>query len=378
MASYARVLGVLLALAAQGAPKIEVITVGAGDDLFSHFGHAAVCIHEPGEPSSACYNYGTADFSTPIPLTYRFLRGEAEFWVSVHPRSLMIETFRREDRSIYSQTLRLPDPDARKLAELLRASTAPDMRRYLYHHFRDNCTTRIRDALDTSLGGRLKAETSTVVLDVTFRDYAREGFVGILPLQILTELILGRPADARMSEWDAMFLPRDFQKSLSPRAPPVVIYSRKGPALAGNPRAGSWALALTGLGLGLLALSGSRALRVLVFSVLGLAGSVLHVLALFSGFPELRLNENLMVLLPTDLLLVGATNQWTLRYAKARVGGLALVIVLLTSGILIQPLVGPITLVLPALLALLARAHGRADRDADTHDQGADALDRGG
>ena len=75
----------LLALSsatAQAAPIIDVYTMGQGDELFSAFGHAAICVTDAEAPRGRCYNYGTADFTTPLPLTWSFIRGRALFWVS--------------------------------------------------------------------------------------------------------------------------------------------------------------------------------------------------------------------------------------------------------------------------------------------------------
>src|SRR5687768_12571111 len=68
---------------ADETPRVELYTMGLGDSLFEVFGHAAMCLRYPGAPGrDLCFNYGTADFSDPADLILRFLRGEAEFWVS--------------------------------------------------------------------------------------------------------------------------------------------------------------------------------------------------------------------------------------------------------------------------------------------------------
>src|SRR5262249_22317515 len=63
------------AATARAAPTVELYTMGPGDDLFSAFGHAAVCVLDERSPAGRCYNYGTADFRTPLPLTWAFVRG---------------------------------------------------------------------------------------------------------------------------------------------------------------------------------------------------------------------------------------------------------------------------------------------------------------
>ena len=62
---------------AASVPTIDVYTMGIGDDVFAHFGHAAICVGSEDSDRGRCYNYGTADFSTPVPLTWDFIRGNA-------------------------------------------------------------------------------------------------------------------------------------------------------------------------------------------------------------------------------------------------------------------------------------------------------------
>ena len=58
------------------APEVELYTMGPGDDLFSLYGHAAICIDE------RCYNFGTIIVQDAFSLAWSFLRGRAWFGVS--------------------------------------------------------------------------------------------------------------------------------------------------------------------------------------------------------------------------------------------------------------------------------------------------------
>lgn len=108
--------------AAPRLPVVEVYTMGPGEELFSAFGHGAICVTDEQSPLGRCYNYGTADFSTPGPLTWNFLRGRALFWVSVAPRPLMEALYRHEDRTLYRQRLPLPEAQIRRLVAADRKS----------------------------------------------------------------------------------------------------------------------------------------------------------------------------------------------------------------------------------------------------------------
>jgi hypothetical protein len=324
---------------AAATPPIALYTMGAGDDVFSKFGHAAVCVGE------RCYNYGTASFDTPGPLTWDFIRGRARFWVSISPREGMLAFYRRADRSVWRQTLTLPEAQAARLAAALEASTDEKVKYYRYHHFDDNCTTRIRDLVDAAVGGALRRDA--VDRGKSFRQWARDGFAGQWPLLVVNDLLLGRPADRRTDSWSAMFLPSELRIEVERRlgAKPELIYQRKQTLGAPSTALGHVAFAVGGLVLALMVLALGRAGVVIAGLVLGLVGMVLWGLAALSTFPELTYNELLLVFWPTDLLLFALPRGWLRGYALGRLGAVALFAVLHAVGFT-QPLS-------PALLAML-------------------------
>jgi hypothetical protein len=340
-------------LISQAAPRVDLYTMGPGDELFSAFGHAAICVE------ARCYNYGTADFQTPVPLTWNFVRGRARFWVSVLPREAMLGYYASVDRSVWRQRLSLPESEARALAELLEASTDESVKYYRYHHFDDNCTTRIRDLVDRATGGTLRRDPGARSL--SFREWARQGFAGNWPLLAATELLLGRSADRRTDSWSAMFLPSELRAEVEQRlhSPPELVYARKRPLPDGSQWLGALAFITLGALLALVVLAGRARRWTLAPAafVLGLIALVLDALALLSTFPELTRNEMLLVFWPTDFAL-----PWLPRgYVKLRLGALAL-IVLLHAGLLTQPLAPLATVALPLSVYLLV-GWRRANRD---------------
>lgn len=346
----------LLSSTARAAPTIDVYTMGQGDELFSAFGHAAICVTDEREPRGRCYNYGTADFTTPVPLTWSFIRGRALFWVSTTDAPHMLGYYVSVGRTVWRQTLSLSPDEATRIAAALAASAEEGAKYYRYHHFNDNCTTRIRDVLDRATDGRLSRDK--IDRGKSFRQWARDGFAGDWPLLAAVELLLGRSADRRTDSWQAMFLPSELRAEVARRfgAPPVTV-------VAGAPRpppGATWlglaAYVIAGLLLALVILVHPRSGRALAAFVLGLVGTILWALAALSTFPELVRNEMLLSFWPTDALLpwLGA------RYRKARLMVLALVIVL-HVGVLVQPLAPSLLALLP-LLALWWKTRQRSSR----------------
>lgn len=353
-------------------PRITVYTMGPGGDLFSHFGHAAACVDRPGQDQPLCYNYGTADFSTPVPLTWDVLRGRANFWVSRTTLKRMHATYTGEDRTLYSQPLDLSPAQARALAERFERDALPENKHFIYNHFFDNCTTRLRDHIDAVTDGRLAAWDAPPDAPPSFRHVVRQGFASAPPLLMLSELLLGRAMDRPPTGWELMFLPRHMRHAIDAQlaAPPQATYTRQGPVRAGDPDRGWHLLLALALLCAPLALGLARAERpalrrlgrVAAAALLTAVALVIDGLALASVLPELRVNELLLVFLPTDALLPWLHGARLRRYLALRLGGLGLVALLALAGVLIQPLWAPLTLAL-AWLAPMAWAE-RARRPA--------------
>lgn len=346
----------LPALARGAAPSIHLYTMGAGEHPFTRFGHAAMCVRGAEEDWGRCYNYGTTDFSTPVPLSWDFVRGRALFWVSTQGEEAMVASYERQDRTVYRQELPLVPDEARALAEALLRSTEEDQRYYRYHHFLDNCTTRLRDLIDRHTSGALSREPGRPV-DPSYREQARRGFAGDLPLLLASELVLGRGSDRPISRWEAMFLPDVLREEVAARlgARAEVAYARAAPLGGGSEALARGAMLGLGLGLAGLVAALPRAGRAVAGLGLGGLAALLWGLAVATALPELRWNEVLLVLWPTDLLLPFLGARRLRGYAAARALALLVLSALSATGALSQPLVAPAAMVALPMLAL-ARA----------------------
>jgi hypothetical protein len=302
------------------AQEVEVYTMGPGADVFSRFGHAAMCVRDAESPGGRCYNYGTTDFSTPGPLTWQVLRGRARFWVSAAPLDLMLAWYAGEDRTVWRQRVRLAPDAFAALQRRLREDMRPESRAYVYHHFRDNCTTRVRDHLDAVTLGALRGPADAPH-GPSWRAMVREGFASDPPLLAVSDLLLGRPLDAAPTRWEAMFLPAALRDEVARRlgAAPEVVHARRAPAPAARPSADVAAFALLAALLAALGVGRRRPLRALAGLATGALGLLVWTLSLASALPELHDNDLRAVLLPTDLALGALRGPALTLYARARV-----------------------------------------------------------
>ena len=346
------------------APIIEVLTFGVGELLFERFGHTAVCIryHDPNR-SPVCFNYGVTDFDSGAVLAWRFLRGEQQFWVEPMDFRPLLEIYQDEDRDIWAQPLPLSDTEARAIETRLWSDLSDDRRFYIYDHFANNCTTRIRDIIDEATGGRLHIDGERRY-PLALRELVHRGFAEMPALVALSDFVLGRELDEHPTVWQAMFHPRVFQQQLEIRfsVKPEIVSSRHGSPYRDTGSSGRFVMLLVALAFTLplvIARWRPRFERAaLVWTTLHLAtwGIVIYGVVIISSIGALRWNEAVLVLTPVDAVLPWLSNSRRRRYTQVRVLGLLLVSSLCALGILHQPLWIPIlTAVMPLTLIAFPR-----------------------
>jgi hypothetical protein len=352
-----------LALAAGLPPRVVLLTMDAGDDLFSKSGHAALCIMpgEGNESRAPCYNYGITHFDDPPGLVFDYARGRADFWVVVFPYQFILNRYTNEyDRTVWRQDVPMPTSDAAALYADLQWDALPANRHYAYHHFYDNCTTRIRDRLDAALHGKLRAGRDSAYVR-TWRSFAEESLSGE-PLLLAASTFVGRAADVHPTQYQALARPEvlraELRAILGPGAEATRAYARRAPMPSGSPMAGRWLLATIAAAIALVTGLLSRwrlgAVRVVAPGIPGLIGVTLWSLAAVSVHDEFRWNEALLLFTPTDLALAWRrTEPYHRAYLLGRAALVTLALALDLAGVFHQPLFTLATLLAP--LALLVR-----------------------
>jgi hypothetical protein len=343
-------------------PEVVLLTFGVGSRIFEKFGHAALCLRYPAAPhrdrtrEPLCFNYGVTDFDEGPTMIWSFLRSVQRFWVDPEAWSDLIRFYRAADRDIYEQVLPLSPVQARRLERELLDSLEEANRYYHYDHFRDNCTTRLRDMIDRTVGGALRTGAGAPY-PLTYREIGYRGLAGLPPLVALADFVLGRRLDDTPSIWQAMFHPDVLRQRVASSlgAEPRLIYKRQAEPF---PVAGpTWRLQMFAIALAfalplLVATWRRRYTRLGVAwatAYLALWGVAIWALAIVSSIPGVRWNENLFVFVPLDLALPFLSADGRRRYARVRVAGLLLVSALAAAGVFRQPLWTPL---LCALLPL--------------------------
>jgi len=365
---------------------ISVLTFGPGDAIFERYGHNAIRVRDTVTGSDLAYNWGMFSFDDPGFLR-RFLSGETRYWVAAFPSQPLIAVYQSQDRATEEQILALTPTQAEALALAVARNALPENREYRYDYFRDNCSTRARDALDDALGGILRPQFTALQTDLTYRSESRRLSAPDPFAQAGIELALGPMADTRMTAWETMFIPmrlRDHLRSVTvaTAAGPVplvaaetVHYVARRPAERTEPGGlvlGPLGPVLAMWGLLLVPLSPAMRRRSRVpaailtggwFTLTGLIGVLL--LGMWLGSAHVFWYRNLTLLLASPValvvalpaaraILVGQAPRWV-RAFLLLIAAQSMVALLLWPMVA-QRLAGPLLLLLGANVALVMAA----------------------
>ena len=306
---------------------VYALTFGPGEHPFLKFGHNAILV-QPKDGPGWVFNFGTFDFGDPE-LILKFLRGRFNYWLSVSGAEATMEAYAAEDRTIISQELDLTAAQKWALWQALRENARPENRAYLYDYFYDNCSTRVRDAIDRVIGGRLRA-AGQAPGSLTLRAHALRSVADFLPEYLGLYLGLARATDRPIDRWAETFLPERLTDLLrTVRLPDGagekklvkserVVYQSTRPAKPTRPP--NWALYFLAVGVavgGAMLLLGRlgrrrRWARILlgcatsgVGGAFGLLGLILACLWAFTNHKVAHANANIMQFAPWALVLFG-------------------------------------------------------------------------
>lgn len=358
---------------------ISLLTVSSGDELYSAFGHTGIRIIDYKKNFDIIYNYGTFDFNQPNFYT-NFVKGKMRYRISVDRFEDFIEEYTYEKRSVAEQTLNLTALDKQKIFSFLYTNALPENREYFYDFFWDNCATRPRDVFEQVLGNRLQYHTNNASFETnkTMHDMLRICIGNRAWVDYGFDLVLGLPCEVIASPRDQTFLPAYLAKYIGCATvdnKPLVI---KEESLLSFPtptiETGFHPIHL-GLILAVLAVitwiieqkrkTHFYMFDFVLFTLMGLLGTFILSLWLFTAHYSVPQNLNMLWLVPSHLvvatlLLMKKKPKWLKVYFTGT--GMLMILILICWQWLPQPYniaVMPLVLLL-LLRSLLIAAHLRS------------------
>jgi hypothetical protein len=368
---------------------IRLVTIGPAEPIYTWWGHTALIVEDIRLGEARLYNYGLFSFEQSN-FVLDFAMGRLWFQVGAGNVSRELAAYRLENRDVRLQTLNLPTLRRLEMARSLEENIRPENRTYLYDHYSDNCTTRVRDLIDRAVGGQLAAEAAAGRM--TLRQHTRRFTSGHHAVDWLLMFLMSGKIDRPITRWQEMFLPAELERNVDrltyrdesgarwPLVQESVVYYRaegRRPVTERAPAA--WPASLA-LGIALAALAGLlgarwrrgasgaraafRAFNALIGLLFGLPGTALFFISLFTDHAVTYGNVNL--LLANPLTLAAAGLGIGLASDRERAGRWLAGLWCLLAGMAIVPLVllalpgshqqndQAIAVILPVLLALAA------------------------
>ena len=303
---------------------VSLLTMLPGREVYSLFGHSAIRIRDRAAGVDRTYNFGTFSFEQPY-FVLRFLRGSLDYSLATDPFEATLAQYRYLGRPIVEQTLAVGPEVARALYDRLEVNALPENRDYRYDFFWDNCSTRLLDAVDSSLvdAGRPRLVLPAMADPQTFRQLLAPYLVGQPLVETGLNLALGSPGDRLATAREEAFLPVRLADQLD-RATvggrPLVarrdtLFWVEGAGLPA--RAPRWPLGLTtalaAFGLAMTAWGWRRGPTrwgrvgdAALFGVVGLVGVIVFLLWTATTHDVMGPNWNLIWAWPTHLALAVA------------------------------------------------------------------------
>jgi len=305
--------------------RVSLITYGPGETYWERFGHDAIELRDTVSGEAINFNYGVFDFNEKN-FFLNFARGRMHYLMDAEPTAPEERDYVAAGRSITRQSLALSADQAAALRDFLLWNLRPENAGYHYDYYADNCTTRVRDALNMALGGVLKAQLAARPGGMTYRQQTVRLMSAQPWLMLVLDLGLGPYADQPLDAWQESFLPMVLQAQLrevrvdhghgglQPLVQSELLVSpnrlEAPPAAAPDLRL---PLALAGLALAALIVLARRtwrpgfiALGTLYLFAAGLVGILLLVLWTLTSHHAAWANANLLLFSPLAFALLPA------------------------------------------------------------------------
>jgi hypothetical protein len=189
-----------------------LITCGPGTETYSIYGHSAlrVVINK----SDTVYNWGVFDFSVSN-FAWKFAKGRLNYMLIMERTEQFLPGYFYDKRWVVSQKINLGGNEKKVLLSLIEENLKPENVRYRYDFFYDDCSTRIRDLLEKSIGDKLSFPAENSVDLPTFRQLVSHCQKPYPWLQLGVDMIMGSPGEIKAGFRDRMFLPDYLKDGLS-------------------------------------------------------------------------------------------------------------------------------------------------------------------
>jgi hypothetical protein len=182
--------------------------------LYFWWGHIAFIVESTLTGQNYSYDFGLFSFDNDN-FFVNFAFGRLLYGCGAFPTANNIAGYVRSNRDVTLYTLDLPPDMREEVYRLVEESILPENRLYLYHHFKDNCSTRIRDILDKAINGQFKEQLDNTPGRFTLRQHIRRQTWYSPFADWILNCWMGRDIDTPITVWAELFLPAEMANHIT-------------------------------------------------------------------------------------------------------------------------------------------------------------------
>ncbi|GHV11840.1 hypothetical protein FACS1894162_7540 [Bacteroidia bacterium] len=277
---------------------------------YTIYGHTALRVQNPADNMDVVFNWGTFDFQAPNFL-YRFVKGETDYFLSYTDYNRFLFAYAMDNSTIIEQKLNLPSEGKAELFRLLSINVQPENLVYRYDFLFDNCTTRVRDLIETGTENQLSYKE--LKEPVTFRQLIHSCTAPYPWMTFGIDLLVGSGSDSLIHTRQSLFLPANLMKALDDS--PFVISSEEILTATSTPASKShfwespmiagWRVFILGVICCLLSIKNKIPFRIysaILFLIAGITGCIVLFVTMFSYHPCTSPNWNILWLHPLHFI----------------------------------------------------------------------------
>jgi hypothetical protein len=187
---------------------VKIAVMGPGDELYFWWGHIALVIEDSVTGRSRFYDYGIFSFQNDNFFS-NFAFGRLLYSCGSSSTENSIAVYKSTNRDVVIYTLDLPPEKRTAVRDFAEINILPENKDYYYHHFEDNCSTRIRDIIDFATDGQFKSQYGQALGRFTLRQHVRRHTWFSPAVDWILNFLMGQDIDTPITVWEDMFLPSE-------------------------------------------------------------------------------------------------------------------------------------------------------------------------
>lgn len=296
-------------------------TMAQGDEIYTWFGHSGLVVVNEKYGFERCFDWGVFAFSPTFYIDFIF--GRLYYSLMVTNPNYSISQAEGENRELSRRELNIPREAKRGVINFLNYNALDENSTYLYHHYNDNCATRIRDIYNAATSGSFRKWAESIETNMSYRDYTTKLMGRSFIVNWTLNFLQGPSIDKKLNLYQACFLPHVLDEAIekyTQNDKNIIVQGKETKISDKNLVLESATVALIISMILIWAYSKNKRIWALLMSILllffSILSSVLLFMMCFSNHDVTYFNENIIFLNPSLFLALGST--LTLLFSKKK------------------------------------------------------------